>query len=226
MKKALILIILYIFCLHMNGFATIRTINPNNASVKKVPFKPFLRAKSDTSRQECVKITLKNGNIVYGNISKLEENTLFFKQCDQPTASIRSMPITELSEITDAKGKRIFQPISAKKEKTGVFLANFSLGAILTSLLFRLLLFVVPRTYDLIPGSRFFPDTGHNLTPLGTLFVVVCMGGLLIAVIMACISLNILKKVKNKNAKIKTWISILSALILFILYAKSSIFGD
>ncbi len=202
MKKVLIFIILGIFYKQNNAFATIQQT-------------AFLGAKSDTIGQECVKISLKNGNIVYGNISKIGDTQLFFKQCDQPIASITSISIKEVSEITDVHGKIInHKPpkiISAKREKIGAFLANVSLGTMLLSWGLRYL--AESETYTITPLKA---PPYEEYSYIGR-FLIQLFGALsMLAFIIGILSLVFLNGSKKKWAKIKAWLVILPTIILLI----------
>jgi hypothetical protein len=200
MKKRLIISILSIFFKLNDAFATIQ-----------------LWAISDTSGRECVKISLKNGSIVYGNITKLDETQLIFKQCDEPNVPIIRIPIKELDKITDAQGKIInHKPpkmISAQREKIGAFLANFSLGAMILSWGSKLL---AESETQIVTPLRAPPYKKYS--SIGVFLIGLFMVGFMLAFCIGIISLSVLNGSKKKWAKIKALIGILPMTILLLLF--------
>jgi hypothetical protein len=228
MKKTLVFIVLQFFCLQKEAFATIQKISILEKKHDLSPFKQqmilFLQPKRDTSKEECVQIHLKNGIIIYGKVSGMDETQLLVQPCAPKDAQILSIPIITFSQVTDNHGKIIFnnkpKPILGKTEKRGVRLANFSLGSVITGIVGVLLLVLLPRTATVESEGFIFP----KMTSLGNFLIFLFLGGLALGFIIGVISLMTLKRFKNKNANLKALIGIAPVLTFFLIYFFSSIF--
>ncbi len=226
MKKTLIFIIILFFCFSMNSFATIhKSINTVTTSIQKTPFNPFLSAKNGTIRQECVQIHLKAGIVVYGKVSSMDATHLFFKSCDYQDTIIKSILITTLSQVTNTHGKVIFNNESknmlGKREKTSVFLANFSFISVIASAMALILWCILPKSLIIASSGFLLPV----LTSFGTSLAFIFFGGLALGFIIGVISLMMLKRSKNKSAERKALIGIAPILLFFLIYFFASLFG-
>jgi hypothetical protein len=214
MKKTLIFIVLQFFCLQNEVFATIQKTTILEKKHYLLPFKQqmilFLQPKRDTTKEECVQIHLKNGIIIYGKVTNMDETQLLVQPCAPKDAQILSIPIITFSQVTDSHGKIIFnnkpKPILGKTEKRGVGLANFSLGSVITGIVGVLLLVLLPRTATV--ESEGFGFLFSKMTSLGNFLIFLVLGGLALGFIIGVISLMTLKRFKNKNANLKALIGI------------------
>jgi hypothetical protein len=174
----------------------------------------------DSTGQECVHIRLKNGEIILGKVSKMDEKVLEFKPCYQPDAPIQTVSLTELSQITSLSNKIIFnnEPkilsgALSKKEKSGIFVANLALGSTLTSVTSILLLTLLPKSATIAGAGFIFPI----FTPLGNTLLLLVFVGILVGFLAGLISLSLLGRSGNKSARRKAFIALIPGLLILLL---------
>jgi hypothetical protein len=161
MKKTLIFILLNVFCLQYAVFATIQKapITTSESTVlkttePKLSFKQrvmtyflqrkiqriiakssYVRAAKDSTDRNCVKIVLKRGTVVFAQISSMDEKNITYKLCEQSNRSERTISLANVSQITDSKGRMIFnnesKPAQLVSQTQGRKYANRSVSALL-----------------------------------------------------------------------------------------------
>jgi hypothetical protein len=141
MKKVLTFIFLSFLMLQKQAFATIQKAPENAVILQKtkphLSFKqkvftyliqrkirrfqakqPTLLAQKGNLLQECVTITLKNGRTILATILSMDDKNITYKLCDHANAAEGTVRIEQVSYVTDAQNRMIFnnQP---KTLKTG-----------------------------------------------------------------------------------------------------------
>jgi hypothetical protein len=206
-KKQFIMATLRIFLL----FAWFLGAECAFATVQTVP--------KDSTGQECVHIRLKNGEIFLGKVSKMDEKVLEFKPCYQPDAPIQTIPLTELSQVTNASNKIIFNNEPQKRsekalnsEKKGVKISNIAYKSTWTSIISAVLLFLLPKSVTIANASYIIPV----LTPLGGGLLLLAIVGILVGLLGGIISMALLQGSNNKRARRRAWFALITGCLLLL----------
>ncbi len=244
MKKTLIFILLNVFCLQYAVFATIQKapIATSESTVlkttePKLSFKQrvmtyflqrkiqriiakssYVRAAKDSTDRNCVKIVLKRGTVIYAQISSMDEKNITYKLCEQSNRSEGTISLTNVSQITDSKGRMIFnnesKPAQLVSQTLGRKYANMSVTALLVAVGAVLLTIIaIASSFGGGSNSDIFSSVLFGVFAVST-FVV----GILASFIWGIMALIELGKSSNENSGSKALAglaTVISGLVIF-----------
>jgi hypothetical protein len=244
MKKTLIFILLNVFCLQYAVFATIQKapIATSESTVlkttePKLSFKQrvmtyflqrkiqriiakssYVRAAKDSTDRNCVKIVLKRGTVIFAQISSMDEKNITYKLCEQSNRSEGTISLTNVSQITDSKGRMIFnnesKPAQLVSQTLGRKYANMSVTALLVAVGAVLLTIIaIASSFGGGSNSDIFSSVLFGVFAVST-FVV----GILASFIWGIMALIELGKSSNENSGSKALAglaTVISGLVIF-----------
>jgi hypothetical protein len=244
MKKTLIFILLNVFCLQYAVFATIQKapIATSESTVlkttePKLSFKQrvmtyflqrkiqriiakssYVRAAKDSTDRNCVKIVLKRGTVIYAQISSMDEKNITYQLCEQSNRSEGTISLTNVSQITDSKGRMIFnnesKPAQLVSQTLGRKYANMSVTALLVAVGAVLLTIIaIASSFGGGSNSDIFSSVLFGVFAVST-FVV----GILASFIWGIMALIELGKSSNENSGSKALAglaTVISGLVIF-----------
>jgi hypothetical protein len=244
MQKILLFSILNFFLFQNPVFATIQSL-PKDIVLKETPQKrtfkqkvlnyivqrkmqrfmapkSFLGASRDSSARPCVQIQLKNGSVLSGTIVSLDEKAITYKLCGQPQTETHHINLTDVSSMTDAEGRVIFNNEKKIIQRVGRLTKGDHAATISMLSILLIGISIALMLLFLLVG----PMDGPNLLSL-LVFGILFFGGILTGLISGIYALIQMKKnpPQKVNSKLKaisgTILSGLLALVMLVVAFKN-----